>query len=114
MARPKKKISEDENQKPLFFNSVSINEIPVAYNLPKIKILKSKRNSKKILLEFIISRVTGLLNIFLIVNGQKKDMLYQVIPGKYSFNFISEESENLIELYYSRGRVRSDKTVFIL
>lgn len=114
MARPKKKITNDENQKPLFFDSVNVTEFPAAKSLPKIKILKNKRYSEYIFLEFMISVSTGLINIYLYVNGRKKDMIYQVEPGKYSFRFGFQESENLIELYYSRGRVRSEKTVFTL
>ena len=114
MPRQKKKISEEENQKPFFFNSFNVPELPLNKRLPVTEILKKENKKSSFFIRFSVKNVNGLLNIFLYVNGLKKDMLYQVKPGIHSFSFIPDQKENLVELFYTAGNSRSISTSFIL
>lgn len=116
MPRRKIKITEEENQKPFFFDSFNVTRLCENSRLPGINLLKKSYDKKSEIysLKFKVPQGKGLINIYLFVNGIKKDMFYQVNPGNHSFSFFTADTENLIEIFYTRGNYRSPRTTFIL
>jgi hypothetical protein len=104
----KKKITEEE-QKPLFFDSIQVQNLHVSTSLPPVKITNTAANKKtgNLTLSLILENNNKLFNIFLLINGEKKDLLYQVSPGKYKFTFRPVNTENYIEVFYTYGRSKS-------
>jgi hypothetical protein len=113
MPAKRRKISEEEEQQPLFLDSINIMDLPLNGRLPKIEILKTSYNksSNKISLKLNVPLDNRLINIYFKLNGEKRDMYYQVSPGNYTFSFVPNQDYNNIELFYTTNSARSE-TVF--
>jgi hypothetical protein len=110
---PSRKSKIKEEEQPLFLDSINVMDLPVNAKLEPLRILKTsgKKKSAEFNIKFKMPGEGRLFNIYLWVNGTKKDMFYQVYPGSYTFRGNTEQGENLFELFYSTTTFRS-ATVF--
>jgi hypothetical protein len=111
MPARKRKITDAEQ--PLFLDSINLMDFPVNHKLPLIEILTSRYNksARRLNLKVKLSDFDKYVNIYLKVNGEKRDMFCQVYPGIYSFNLTLLQKENILELFYTTTTSRSG-TVF--
>jgi hypothetical protein len=110
MPSRKRKISVPADQKPLFFDSLNVMELPVNPFLPGPEILKlkfNKRTNRCSAKVVVPDTKQHLINIYYKINGEKKDMYYQVGPGTYTFSSVLEQEYNLLEIFYTYGNSRS-------
>lgn len=114
MPSRKKNNTEEENQNAVFLDSIHPEKIPVNnfLNPPQILSTSFNKKSKKYQVKFIISGGSELSNIYMRINGIKKDMIYQVPAGKYSFFFRAPLNEYFLELFYTSGSRRSDISTY--
>lgn len=107
MPSKRRKIQTEENQNPLFFDSLKVFDLPVNSSLPAVKAEIKKKSSGKVMIRVFVPGENKLINIYFILNGKKKDMYYQVSPGEYFFEFLLKE-HNFFEMFYTYGSVRSE------
>jgi hypothetical protein len=108
----RRKITDKEEQQPLFLDSINLMELPVNSSLPEVEILKTsyKKLVKNLELKVRIPDTHRLVNIYLRVNGEKKDMFYQVQPGSYTFSLSLPAGNNTLELFYTSNSSKSNTT----
>lgn len=91
-------------------DSLEINNefIPVdVISINKLQILKLKN----VRLKFELNIPNAIADIYLYVNGNKKDMYCLVPSGTYEFDIFPQEGENNIELFYVSNNLKSKSTV---
>lgn len=98
----------------MFPRVCDIEKLPTDLTLKPIKLISIiKRKSKNILtIKFKLEDLISLADVYLFVNGYKKDMYYSVPSGIYRFNFRELQcANNLIEIFYIQNGVKSESTL---
>jgi hypothetical protein len=114
MPSRKKKINGEDNQAPLFYDSVNHIDLPDNFSLPAPEIIKHTLSPKTLKIYIVIPPAKGFLNLYLMINGIKTDMMHQVQSGKYNFIIKKPEKDALIELYYICCGARSRKAALFI
>ncbi len=104
------------HKKEIFFPPIyDESKLVVDKNLKPIKIIaqnikeSSLSNKSQIVFDFYIQRSKA--NVYLILNGTKKDVFYLIPSGTYVFNFYLKPGDNILELFYIVNGHKS-KSVF--
>lgn len=110
MPSRKRNKSVEEDQKAVFFDSLHSINLPVNRFFEPLRITRISQNKKKrqISLNFRLPGEPRWYNVYLLLNGSKKDMHYQLSPGRYKFVFTPSGENDVAELYYTTGAQRSE------
>ncbi len=111
---PEKQSRKEDDKIPTtqFQDIFKLSNLKIDKELPSLKFNQKnniqKTRSDKIDISVSIPKVKSNIDLYLFINGIKRDMFHRINPNKFSFRNVKlEEGKNKIELFYKLGNRKS-------
>ncbi len=110
---------KDQQEQQLFPEVYNLSTLKIDKKLPLLKLTNLKDSLKtaedKISFNVKLNNKINYADLYLFVNGIKRDMYYQIPGGDYKFKYVKlKEGENLVELFYRIGGKRSSSVYSVI
>lgn len=105
-------------KKNLFPSVCEIDNVPIDKSLKPIKIISTSPNNLLLnnqSISFELACENSNANVYLFLNGKKRDMYYSIPKGKYTFkNVLLNQDKNSIEIFYVIEGSKSPSTFLVV